>query len=90
MSKGSAQNWVRTAMDLDVRPVDPVTVQSHIRLEKKKFYGAFRVDDDGYWHISTKPSEPRYVGRPSRELDNNWVRLVTRTQIPVSIQCLND
>jgi hypothetical protein len=65
-----------------LRPIDLATVQTYIRLERKRFYGAFRVDDEGYWHISTKPSEPRYVGRPSRELDNNWVRLVTRMQTP--------
>jgi hypothetical protein len=53
-------------------------------LEEKRFHGAFRVDDDGYWHISTDPEEPVYVGKPSRELDNNWIRLVTRKHILLS------
>ncbi|KPI44235.1 uncharacterized protein AB675_8344 [Cyphellophora attinorum] len=32
-------------------------VQTYIRLEEKRFHGAFRVDDQGYWHMSTNPDE---------------------------------
>jgi hypothetical protein len=60
-------------------------VQSYIRLEEKRFYGAFRVDSDGYWHLSSKPSEPVYVGKPSIEMDNHWTRLITRE---LSLTCL--
>lgn len=61
-----------------MRGIDLVTVQTFIRLEERRFHGAFRVDDDGFWHISTNPDEPVYVGKPSREMDNAWIRLVTR------------
>jgi hypothetical protein len=65
--------------------VDCGLVQSHIRIEEKRFYGAFRVDEQGYWHISRNPdpTEPIYVGKPSRELEDNWIKMVTRNISPI-------
>jgi hypothetical protein len=83
-SLGSYENGFRTelgpywSIDEISRSADLITVQSYIRLEKKRFHGAFRVDDQGYWHMSTNPDEPTYVGKPSRDIDNAWVRLKTR------------
>jgi len=33
---------------------------------------------DGTFHMSVNPKEPRYVGRPSPEMDKAWEDLISR------------
>lgn len=79
---GTSCKRLRLDRDQTGEVLTAVTVQTYIRLEEKKFHGAFRVDDQGYWRLSTNPDEPQYVGPPHMELDNNWIRMVTRKHFP--------
>ncbi|KIX97049.1 uncharacterized protein Z520_07163 [Fonsecaea multimorphosa CBS 102226] len=47
-----------------------------IRLKQVQFYGSFRVNDEGIWHLSRNDSEPVYVGKPSPEIDLAWDALI--------------
>jgi hypothetical protein len=83
MKKVSRQSWVSAPPNISTtcsaeNESDAAPVQSYVRLEEKRFHGAFRVDDQGYWHLSTDPDEPTYVGKPSHALDNAWIDLITR------------
>lgn len=48
----------------------------YVRQELKMFYGGPRWYDNGTGYIVRNPSEPRYVGPPTDELDAAWEELV--------------
>lgn len=50
--------------------------KAYIRQESKMFYGGPRWYDNGTGYIVHNPSEPRYVGPPTDEVDAAWKELV--------------
>ncbi|KAH6662863.1 hypothetical protein B0J14DRAFT_662461 [Halenospora varia] len=48
-----------------------------IRMKQVVYTSAFRYNEssDGYYR-DTDPTEPQYVGKPSKEIDDNWHKLL--------------
>ncbi|KAI1192611.1 hypothetical protein F5X97DRAFT_340080 [Nemania serpens] len=43
-----------------------------IELYRRKFWGGKKTYDNGTWYSNWNPDEPRYVGKPTDEMDQAW------------------
>ncbi|KAL6791922.1 hypothetical protein J3E68DRAFT_428911 [Trichoderma sp. SZMC 28012] len=49
---------------------------SAIKLNRRQFYGNIVVNASNQFELMLNPSEERYVGHPTAELDAAWDRIV--------------
>ena len=55
-----------------IGPHDFPNIQPAIGLENRRFTSAIRILDNGTLEFALDPAQPRYVGPPSPEIDQNW------------------
>ncbi|KAH8888129.1 hypothetical protein GQ53DRAFT_265915 [Thozetella sp. PMI_491] len=60
-----------TGFETDLQPA-----LSAIKVHKQKFYGGIVVNESSQFELVLDPNNPRYTGKPTRELDAAWDRLV--------------
>lgn len=49
---------------------------NEIEIEEVRFWGGIKADGNGTFYMNFNPDEKvRYVGKPTREMDEAWDRL---------------